>query len=137
MSDGKATGLNASEKYDKTFKIGNHTIGGYVGFAEEVNQILNVVMQETYKKNHPGVAVFGDVRDANFAEIKEKYGDIDVVIGGPPCQGFSMANRQRLIDDPRNHLYKSYVEAVKKDITNVEVITASNWADIAKLKAVK
>ena len=49
MSDGKATGLNASEKYDKTFKIGNHTIGGYVGFAEEVNQILNVVMQETYK----------------------------------------------------------------------------------------
>lgn len=38
----------------------------------------------------------------------------DIVIGGPPCQGFSMANRQRLIDDPRNHLYKSYVEAVKK-----------------------
>ena len=52
-------------------------------------------MQETYKKNHPGVAVFGDVRDANFAEIKEKYGDIDVVIGGPPCQGFSNANRQK------------------------------------------
>ena len=49
MSDGKATGLNVSEKYDKTFKIGNHTIGGYIGFAEEVNQILNVVMQETYK----------------------------------------------------------------------------------------
>ena len=49
MSDGKATGLNVSEKYYKTFKIGNHTIGGYIGFAEEVNQILNVVMQETYK----------------------------------------------------------------------------------------
>ena len=29
------------------------------------------------------------------------------------------------------------VEAIKKDVTNVEVITASNWADIAKLKAVK
>ena len=40
--------------------------------------------------------------------------NVDIVVGGPPCQGFSMANRQRLIDDPRNHLYKSYVEVVKK-----------------------
>ena len=40
--------------------------------------------------------------------------NIDIVVGGPPCQGFSMANRQRLIDDPRNYLYKSYVEVVKK-----------------------
>jgi DNA (cytosine-5)-methyltransferase 1 len=37
-----------------------------------------------------------------------------VVAGGPPCQGFSMANRQRLIDDPRNHLYKSYVAVINK-----------------------
>lgn len=36
--------------------------------------------------------------------------DITMVCGGPPCQGFSMANRHRVIDDPRNHLYKSYVE---------------------------
>ncbi len=39
---------------------------------------------------------------------------VDIVVGGPPCQGFSMANRQRLIDDPRNYLYRSYVEAVKE-----------------------
>ena len=59
--------------------------------------VLNLILQcrKPYKKNHPGVAVFGDVRDANYAEIKEKYGDIDVVIGGPPCQGFSNANRQK------------------------------------------
>lgn len=36
--------------------------------------------------------------------------DVTLVCGGPPCQGFSMANRQRVIDDPRNHLYKSYLE---------------------------
>ena len=35
-----------------------------------------------------------------------------MIVGGPPCQGFSMANRQRLIDDPRNKLYKSYVKVV-------------------------
>ena len=58
-----------------------------------------------------------------FVSVREKVKQLDelldgrsadIVIGGPPCQGFSMANRQRLIDDPRNHLYKSYVEVVKK-----------------------
>lgn len=48
MSDGKAMGDRATEMYDKTFKLGNHTIGGYVGFAEEVDQILNVIRQEYY-----------------------------------------------------------------------------------------
>ena len=40
--------------------------------------------------------------------------DVDVVVGGPPCQGFSSANQQRIIDDPRNELYKYYIECVKK-----------------------
>ena len=40
--------------------------------------------------------------------------DIDIVVGGPPCQSFSSANQRRIIDDPRNELYKYYIEAVKK-----------------------
>ena len=43
-----------------------------------------------------------------------RFKKVDVVIGGPPCQGFSMANRQRILDDPRNHLYKSYIKVVSK-----------------------
>ena len=39
---------------------------------------------------------------------------IDIVVGGPPCQGFSSANKQRIIDDPRNELYKYYIKAIKK-----------------------
>ena len=31
--------------------------------------------------------------------------EIDVIVGGPPCQGFSTANQQRIIDDPRNKLF--------------------------------
>lgn len=46
----------------------------------------------------------------NKDKLLKKYKFTDVVIGGPPCQGFSNANRQRLIDDPRNHLYKDYLE---------------------------
>ncbi|MDG4945719.1 DNA cytosine methyltransferase [Weeksellaceae bacterium KMM 9713] len=56
----------------------------------------------------------GDIKDiVNNDTIKEKFKDIDLIVGGPPCQGFSMANRQRIIDDPRNKLYKYYLELLK------------------------
>ena len=50
-----------------------------------------------------------DIKDisSDTALLKK---EVDLVVGGPPCQGFSMANRQRLIDDPRNILYKNYLE---------------------------
>lgn len=73
----------------------------------------NPAMQETYKLNHPGVDVRGDVCNADYAEIQEKYGPIDVVIGGPPCQGFSNANRQKNhIVSRNNSLVKEYVRAI-------------------------
>lgn len=70
-------------------------------------------MQDTYKKNHPDVEVLGDVCQADYGEIQEKYGAIDVVIGGPPCQGFSNANRQRNHAVSQNNmLVKQYIRAV-------------------------
>jgi DNA (cytosine-5)-methyltransferase 1 len=42
-------------------------------------------------------------------EKEERSIFADVVTGGPPCQSFSTANRQRIIDDPRNNLYKEFV----------------------------
>lgn len=49
---------------------------------------------------------------------------VPLVIGGPPCQGFSNANRQKLSDDPRNFLYKFYIEFVKK--ANAKVCIMEN-----------
>jgi len=46
----------------------------------------------------------------NFNDYKHHFQNIDLYIGGPPCQGFSMANRQPILDDPRNELYKYYLE---------------------------
>ncbi len=46
----------------------------------------------------------------DFNNYKEKFKNIDLFVGGPPCQGFSMANRQRILDDPRNELYKFYLD---------------------------
>ena len=47
-------------------------------------------------------------------ELQKK--DVDIVIGGPPCQAYSVAGRARknMDDDPRNHLYKHYVEFLKR-----------------------
>lgn len=73
----------------------------------------NPDMQATYKKNHPNVEVMGDVCSANYEEIKKKYGKIDVVIGGPPCQGFSNANRQKNhAISMNNMLVKQYIRAI-------------------------
>lgn len=73
----------------------------------------NPNMQDTYKKNHPKVDVRGDVCTADYKEIQEQYGSIDVVIGGPPCQGFSNANRQRNhAINQNNMLVKQYIRAI-------------------------
>lgn len=74
---------------------------------------------ETYMYNHPEVdpnkILLGDIKDIAHT-VKEYTQDtvVDAVIGGPPCQGFSNANKQRIIDDPRNRLYKEYVEVVSQ-----------------------
>ena len=91
-----------------------------LGFSQEGFQVdlandYEDVCIETFKYNHPEVpenrVILGDIR--KIVDHIEDYlvNDIDVVIGGPPCQGFSSANQQRIIDDPRNELiqilYKS------------------------------
>jgi len=68
----------------------------------------------TYAHNFPNSHVIHeDIRDLDPSSVKSNYGlnDIDVIIGGPPCQGFSLSGK-RTISDPRNHLYKSFVKYV-------------------------
>ena len=95
-----------------------------LGFTQEgfVTALANDIEEccvDTYAHNHPETPrdhiVLGDIRNViDHLEDLLKDKKIDIVVGGPPCQGFSMANRQRLIDDPRNKLYKNYVEVVRR-----------------------
>lgn len=69
--------------------------------------------QKTYQRNHGTAEVYNDVADALTDEIKEKIGQVDIVIGGPPCQGFSNANRQKNhAISQNNSLVKKFVQAV-------------------------
>ncbi len=82
---------------------------------------------ETYTYNHPEIptdrVVCGDIR--KIAECISTYipEEVDIVIGGPPCQGFSSANKHhRVIDDPRNELYKYFIKAVEQLAPKVVVM---------------
>ena len=73
---------------------------------------------ETYKYNFPHHKLIEkDICQLSDTEIKhlKKNDDIDVVIGGSPCQGFSIAGSigRNFIEDPRNKLFKEFVRVVK------------------------
>lgn len=78
-----------------------------------VNEIVEQFAY-THKVNHnlgDDHYYVGDIALLNkdIERYRKHFKDVTLVCGGPPCQGFSMANRQRLIDDPRNSLYKQYL----------------------------
>jgi len=71
----------------------------------------------TYTLNFPNSKVIhGDIRRTEVArEILDACKGADVVVGGPPCQAFSQVrNHIRIIDDPRNSLYREFVEIVSQ-----------------------
>ena len=62
----------------------------------------------TYKENLGNNILLGDVAKVDVNEIP----DCDIVIGGFPCQGFSVANTKRTIKDERNVLYKQLIRVI-------------------------
>jgi DNA (cytosine-5)-methyltransferase 1 len=76
---------------------------------------INKYAQQTYLKNHGDISMISDVVGFNFSKLKEDAEGIDVVIGGPPCQGFSNANRQKSsLVCQNNSLVKEYFRAIKE-----------------------
>lgn len=84
------------------------------GFSVPVAIERDVWAAETFEKNRPGCKVI----QADITELSDSFfnafAGIDVVMGGPPCQGFSIsASNRRNPNDPRNFLYRDFLRAVR------------------------
>lgn len=77
-------------------------------FASEVDKHAIYVTQ----KNYPKTIQLGDVR--SFNEWKIDWSSIDLVIGGSPCQGFSLAGKRKGFKDPRSNLFFCYTACLNK-----------------------
>ena len=88
----------------------------------------------TYRFNRPWVEesmlIHGDIRNL----IGEKvFPHVPVIVGGPPCQGFSVVNKHKKENDERNELYKFYVHAVGQ--SKPDIFLMENVEGILKLYA--
>lgn len=69
-----------------------------------------------FEHNHNGAkSIYGDITQLSYSNVKNIIGNnkIDIIIGGPPCQGMSLSG-PRKFDDPRNKLYLSYIRFVEE-----------------------
>ena len=73
---------------------------------------------ETYKRNHPKTLLSQeDIQRVEIASVMAdlgiREGELDLIAGGPPCQGFSINAPIRILEDERNHLFKEYMRFVE------------------------
>ncbi len=88
---------------------------------------------ETYAYNRPGARTLcADLSKLDPRKVKLDYEikSVDVIIGGPPCQGFSIAGK-RIVDDDRNKLYKSFVGFV--DVFKPKAFVLENVPNILSI----
>ena len=100
-------------------------VGGLsYGFAHDkhfeivaANEILPN-MAKAYSLNHPKAKVYAeDIKNFNARRVENdlniKPSEIDIIVGGPPCQAYSTVGK-RLIDDPRGKLFQEYYRVLKE-----------------------
>lgn len=85
----------------------------------------------TFKYNMPGAHIInGDITDdkikKRIIELSREL-NVNMIIGGPPCQGFSLKGKKLGLNDPRNYLFNEYlniVEALRPDVFTIENVKA-------------
>lgn len=85
--------------------------GFNISFAVEYDKDIAFA----YEQNHIGTKMFNmDICQLDVKQLHNDFPNIDVIIGGPPCQGFSQKGKRLNLDDPRNYLFKQYVRLVQE-----------------------
>ncbi|MEB3125332.1 MAG: DNA cytosine methyltransferase [Synechococcales bacterium] len=78
---------------------------------------VDAAARKTIEMNRPDMALIGDIRDYSAAMIREKAGlsqteDIDVIVGGPPCQAFSSAGKRQGFNDERGNVFLTFIDLI-------------------------
>lgn len=107
--------------------LGAKMAGIDVKLAVEINKDAAL----TYKRNHPDtVLIVDDIANVSEEQVGDVKGDVKILFGGPPCQGFSSSNRRtRNHDNPRNWLFKQFIR-----ITN---LWEPDWIILENVKGIK
>lgn len=90
---------------------------------------------ETFKANHSDTEVIvKDIREVSDMELSEKFGDrVDVLLGGPPCQGYSIANiNHGDPKDPRNSLFMEFLRVAR--VLSPDIVIMENVPNIVNAK---
>ena len=95
------------------------------GFKVLMANEINERFAETHRYNFPDVPLLlKDINDVTIEDIRSLIGneEVDLIVGGPPCQGFSVFGKRRFINtqdydphkDPRNFLVYQYIRMVEE-----------------------
>lgn len=108
----------------------------YISFKTIFSSDIESCVEETIKRNRPNWNfVKKDIRDHSGIETMDISGgrSPDVVIGGPPCQPFSIAGKQRATTDPLGTLYKNFIDQIS--VLSPEIIIMENVYGLAQVKS--
>lgn len=114
---------------------------GGLGYGFKINKNFKINLandiwepaKDTYTYNNPDIPfILKDIADLNKEDISQYFPNgVDIIIGGPPCQGFSMCG-VRNINDERNDLFYEYARIVK--ITNPYIFVMENVKGLLSMK---
>lgn len=106
--------------------LGFEKAGFNTVFAVENNPIYAKTFMSNFTKTEVFVGNIQSIDESEIRKLIDKH--VDVIIGGPPCQGFSKAGNigRMFLDDPRNKLFNEYLRFV--DIVNPKMFLIENVA---------
>lgn len=103
--------------------LGLEAAGIYPLLASEID----AKCRATIVANRPDIGLIGDCRDYNVSDIMAMAGlragdDVDLMIGGPPCQAFSTAGKRKSFQDSRGNVFLRFIELILQIKPKIAVI---------------
>ena len=88
------------------------------GFKTLLTCEIDKSSRETIIANNPKIGLIGDIRNYTIDEILEYAGlesreDVDLIVGGPPCQAFSSAGKRMGLSDERGNVFLKFIEVIE------------------------